>query len=169
MDVIKIDAQLYKKITDFFKNKKTANTILKIIYKGLPYVIFASYGSLLLYLIITQSTDIFKIILVPLGVFLFVTVIRKIFNRKRPYEKFGISSVFSKVKKGESMPSRHTASAFIISMAFLYLSPILGIIFLSISFLIMLSRVFTGVHFISDVLVGMALSVISGYIFLFLI
>lgn len=169
MDVIKIDAQLYKKITDFFKNKKIANTILKIIYKGLPYVIFASYGLLLLYLIFNRSAEIFKIVLVPLGVFLFVTVIRKIFNRERPYEKFGIESVFSKTKKGESMPSRHTASAFIISMAFLYLSPALGICFLCISFLIMLSRVFAGVHFISDVLAGMALSIISGYIFLFFI
>lgn len=169
MDVIKIDAQLYKKITDFFKNKKTANTILKIVYKGLPYVIFASYGLLLLHLTITQSADTFKVVLVPLGIFLFVTVIRKIFNRERPYEKFGITSVFNKAKNGESMPSRHTASAFIISMAFLYLSPILGIIFLGISFLIMLSRVFAGVHFVSDVLVGMLISVISGYIFLFLI
>ncbi|MEE1060254.1 MAG: phosphatase PAP2 family protein [Ruminococcus sp.] len=169
MDVIKIDAQLYKKITDFFKNKKSANIILKIMYKGLPYVIFAAYGLLLLYLALTQSAEIFKITLVPLGVFLFVTIIRKFFNRERPYEKFGIPSVFNKTKKGESMPSRHTASAFIISMAFLCLSPPLGIIFLCISFLIMLSRVFAGVHFISDVLAGMTLSVVSGYVFLFLI
>ena len=169
MDVIKINAQIYKKITDFFRENKGANTLLKVMYKGLPLVIFVSYGLLILYLFFTQSDKLLKIILIPFVTFLFVTIIRKIFNKERPYEKFGVPSVFNKIKKGQSMPSRHTASAFIISMSFLYFNFSIGIIFLVISFFIMLSRVFAGVHFISDVLVGMGLSVVAGYVFMFLI
>ena len=67
------------------------------------------------------------------------------------------------------MPSRHTASAFIISLAILYINTELGIAALSVSFLITLSRLLAGVHFIKDVLVAMLISVTIGVIFFFLI
>ena len=67
------------------------------------------------------------------------------------------------------MPSRHTASAFIISFAILYVNAGLGFAALSVSFLITLSRVLAGVHFIRDVLAAMLLSVTVGVIFFFLI
>lgn len=99
----------------------------------------------------------------------YVTFFRKIFNRPRPYEKFATTSVFGKNKKGESMPSRHTACAFIIAMAFMYVSIPLGIAYLIISTLIMISRVLAGVHFISDVIAGMAISLLYGYFSFFII
>lgn len=61
------------------------------------------------------------------------------------------------------MPSRHTACAFIIAMAFMYVSIPLGIAYLIISAFIMISRVLAGVHFISDVIAGMAISLLYGY------
>ena len=67
------------------------------------------------------------------------------------------------------MPSRHTASAFIIAMSFLYISTPLGIAYLIISVLIMISRVLSGVHFISDVLVGMLISLLYGWFSFFII
>lgn len=67
------------------------------------------------------------------------------------------------------MPSRHTACAFIIAMAFMYVSIPLGIAYLIISTLIMISRVLAGVHFISDVIAGMAISLLYGYFSFFII
>ena len=110
-----------------------------------------------------------RITLSPLTVFAIVTFFRKIFNRPRPYEKFATTSVFGKNKKGESMPSRHTACAFIIAMTFMYVSIPLGIAYLIISALIMISRVLAGVHFISDVIAGMAISLLYGYFSFFII
>lgn len=154
---------------EFFKRNKFCKFILKICYTVCPLVVFLSYGLLIIYMFFSDIKVFAKITLVPLTVFLLITISRKIFNRKRPYEKFGISSVFNKNKKGESMPSRHTASAFIIAMSFLYVNVPLGIIFLAISVIIMISRVLSGVHFISDVMVGMLFSLFFGLLLFFII
>lgn len=159
----------YEKITSFFKNNKAANTALKIIYKYLPLLIFILYPIGIVWVFFKQSEIFFQFVLVPLSVFLMITALRKLINEQRPYEKYGIQPVFAKNTKGKSMPSRHTASAFIISMAMLRINLYLGIGFLAVSFVIMISRVLAGVHYIRDVLVGMAISVVIGYIFLFLI
>lgn len=153
----------------FFKKNKICNTILKICYNFLPFIMFFSYGVLVVYMLIHDIEGLVRIVLVPMTVFLLITISRKIFNRKRPYEKFNTPSVFGKSKKGESMPSRHTASAFIIAMTFLYVNVPLGIFYLSVSTLIMISRVLSGVHFISDVIVGMLISVLFGWLAFFII
>lgn len=159
----------YEIITSFFKNNKAANTALKIIYKYLPLLIFILYPIGILWVFFKQSEIFFQFVLVPLGVFLMVTALRKLINEQRPYEKYGIEPVFAKNTKGKSMPSRHTASAFIISMAMLRINLYLGIGFLTVSFIIMLSRVLAGVHYVRDVFVGMTISIVIGYVFLFLI
>lgn len=159
----------YEKITSFFKNNKAANTALKIIYKYLPLLIFILYPIGIVWVFFKQSEIFFQFVLVPLGVFLMVTALRKLINEQRPYEKYGIEPVFAKDTKGKSMPSRHTASAFIISMAMLRINLYLGIGFLAVSFVIMISRVLAGVHYIRDVFVGMTISIVIGYMFLFLI
>lgn len=159
----------YEIITSFFKNNKAANTALKIIYKYLPMLIFILYPIGIVWVFFKQSEILFQFVLVPLSVFLMVTALRKLINEQRPYEKYGIEPVFAKDTKGKSMPSRHTASAFIISIAMLRINPYLGIGFLVVSFVIMFSRVLAGVHYIRDVFVGMTISIVIGYIFLFLI
>lgn len=167
--MFKINRQRYAAVTEFFKNNKTANLILKIIYKYLPLLIFILYPIGIVWVFFQQSEIFFQFVLVPLGVFLMVTALRKLINEQRPYEKYGIEPVFTKNTKGKSMPSRHTASAFIISMVMLRINPYLGIGFLVVSFVIMFSRVLAGVHYIRDVFVGMTISIVIGYIFLFLI
>lgn len=159
----------YEKITCFFKNNKAANTALKIIYKYLPLLIFILYPIGIVWVFFKQSEIFFQFVLVPLGVFLMVTALRKLINEQRPYERYRIEPVFAKNTKGKSMPSRHTASAFIISMAMLRVNLYLGIGFLVVSFVIMISRVLAGVHYVRDVLVGMTISIVIGYVFLFLI
>lgn len=167
--MIVISAETYKSIVGFFKRNKPCNTILKFCYDFLPFIMFLSYGILIAFMLFSDTKVFARITLSPMTVFAIVTVFRKIFNRPRPYEKFATPSVFGKNKKGESMPSRHTACAFIIAMAFMYVSIPLGIAYLIISALIMISRVLAGVHFISDVLVGMAISLLYGYFSFFVI
>ena len=168
-EVIIINKKNYKAITDFFKSNKRANKILKISYKLLPAIIFVSYPLMLIYIFIFQQKDLFSMIIIPAGVFALVTVLRKLINRKRPYEVYDIPSVFKKETVGNSMPSRHTASALIISLAMLKINAYLGIAFLFISLLILLSRIFAGVHFISDVIAGATISIVAGIIFFFIL
>lgn len=167
--MIVISTETYKSIVDFFKRNKPCNTVLKLCYNFLPLIMFVSYGILIVFMFFSDIKIFARITLSPLTVFAIVTFFRKIFNRPRPYEKFATTSVFGKNKKGESMPSRHTACAFIIAMAFMYVSIPLGIAYLIISTLIMISRVLAGVHFISDVIAGMAISLLYGYLSFFII
>ena len=168
-EMFKITEKNYKRIIMFFKERNFAFNALKFCYRFLPLLLFIGYPALIVYVFFSNPADLFKIILVPFGVFLLVTVLRKVINEQRPYEKYNTPSLFGKTTKGQSMPSRHTASAFIISLAILYVNFGLGIAALSVSFLITLSRVLAGVHFIRDVLAAMLLSVTIGVIFFFLI
>ena len=61
-----------------------------------------------------------------------------------------------------------TASAFILSYAFLYINPVLGIISLSISLVMASLRPLCGVHYISDVVAGILISSIIGILFFFI-
>lgn len=167
--MIVISTETYKSIVGFFKRNKLCNTVLKLCYNFLPLIMFVSYGILIVFMFFSDIKIFARITLSPLTVFAIVTFFRKIFNRPRPYEKFATPSVFGKNKKGESMPSRHTACAFIIAMAFMYVSIPLGIAYLIISAFIMISRVLAGVHFISDVIAGMAISLLYGYFSFFII
>ena len=167
--MFKISRKLYEKTMKFFSGNKYYKLTLAFIYKFLPLVLFVAYPILIIYVFFTQRSEIFKVVLVPLSVLVFVSVFRKLLNKKRPYEVYDIPSVFNKQTKGESMPSRHTASAFIIAMTFLYIDFDLGVTALSMATLIALSRVLAGAHFIRDVLVGMAISILVGTIFLFLL
>lgn len=167
--MIVISTETYNSVVGFFKRNKPCNTVLKLCYNFLPFIMFASYGILIVFMFFSDIKIFARITLSPLTVFAIVTFFRKIFNRPRPYEKFATTSVFGKNKKGESMPSRHTACAFIIAMAFMYVSIPLGIAYLIISALIMISRVLAGVHFISDVIAGMAISLLYGYFSFFII
>lgn len=167
--MIVISTETYKSIVGFFKRNKPCNTVLKLCYNFLPFIMFVSYGILIVFMFFSDIKIFARITLSPLAVFAIVTFFRKIFNRPRPYEKFATPSVFGKDKSGESMPSRHTACAFIIAMAFMYVSIPLGIAYLIISLFIMVSRVLSGVHFISDVLAGMAISLLYGYLSFFII
>lgn len=153
----------------FLQQNTFCRTAVKIIYSFLPFVIFVGYPLLLVFVWVLQPQKFLQILCVPAGVFLLVTILRKIINRKRPYEKYKTPSLFGKTSCGESMPSRHTASAFIISMAALYAYFYIGTAFLAISILIAASRILAGVHYVGDVLAGAGISILFGIIFFFIL
>jgi membrane-associated phospholipid phosphatase len=93
------------------------------------------------------------------GKFLLATLIRRLINAPRPYDRFQFEPlVVVEHGKGKSFPSRHTASGFIIARALFALSPWLGvwpgIVALIFAALIGVCRVLTGCHFPKDVLIA---------------
>ncbi len=142
--------KFYSQIHSFFSKEKPFK-ILKFVYKKIPMFMAISYLVLLGYLAITWDIRFILSSLIPAFVFLSVTFFRKLFNFPRPYEKTDLPPLIPKDKKGESFPSRHCASAFIIAGAFLYINICLGILFSVLALLVALSRVFAGVHFVRDI------------------
>ncbi|MGN1126536.1 MAG: phosphatase PAP2 family protein [Ruminococcus sp.] len=167
--MIKIKEKHFIKTTTAIKNNHTLYNVLNILYKFLPLVLFIGYPVLIIYLVAVWDLRFIKVVTIPAITFLAVTVMRILINRPRPYEKYSFTPVFPKDTKGKSFPSRHTASAFIISYAFLYINPMLGIISMVLSAFLSFLRPIVGVHYVSDVVAGFLISSLFGIVFFFII
>lgn len=156
----------YEKMTAPFRKIPIRAAVLHTINKITTLIVFLSYPILLILMHQYNDTRITRAFWVPLDTFVIISVLRYFINRKRPYEVFDMEPVIKKDTKGKSMPSRHVFSATIIAMTYLCYSPfwMYGIFLMVVSVLIAVVRVLSGVHYISDVVVGMILGVISGLI-----
>lgn len=155
----------YRSMSEYFSQTKKRSTTVKALHDVLPLVMYIFYPVQLVALAINEGfgSEVFlRFTLIPLCTFILVTVLRAIINAQRPYEKYGYTPVVYKNTKGKSFPSRHTVSAFIIAMAFMYIQSSLGIIMLVIASAIAVIRVLSGVHFIRDVVSGAMIGVIVG-------
>ena len=164
----KINRERYIKLTNFFKYNKTAKAILKFIYRFFPLFVFANYPILLVYTFLWKRDLFLESLIVPAGVFIGITIMRIIIKEERPYVRYEVAPVFAKDSKPDSMPSRHTASAFIIAMTMLRFNVWAGTLYLLIAVMISVSRVCAGVHYVRDVIVGAAIAILCGIVFLFL-
>lgn len=97
-----------------------------------------------------------------------VTLLRKLVNRPRPFDALSLKPSVSH-ESGGSFPSKHSASAMIIALSFLWAHPIGVLPLVTLAFLTGISRVFAGVHYPLDVLAGqlLALIVFASGIWLF--
>ena len=91
-----------------------------------------------------------------------VTVLRKVINRPRPYEVYDFYAVKPKEKRGQSFPSRHCYSAFVISTLSWLVSPLVCAALVLAATAIAFTRVLLGIHFVRDVVCGAALGVVFG-------
>jgi len=118
-----------------------------------------------LWLLFRESwTKALKLALICGVPFCVISLLRKGLNWPRPYEVYRIDPLIDKDTKGESFPSRHVFSIFVIGTSFLYLYPVLGICLLLMGCVLAAVRVLTGVHFTRDVLAGAALGIFSAVI-----
>lgn len=161
--------QRYNRLGKWFSNHKKQFVIFSGLYHTLPYLMVIFYGMLIIIACFKGKTELVKTITVPATAFLLCTILRKVINRKRPYEQYDIHPLIQKNKKGQSIPSRHVVSASIIAMAGLFLNIWLGICAWVIALVIAIIRPIAGVHYISDVIAGIAMGVLTGVIGFFML
>lgn len=95
-----------------------------------------------------------------------ILAIKFLVRRRRPKGEWG---EFYRKNDPHSFPSGHAARAFLIALiAFIYGPIWLGIALLIWAILVSLARVMMGVHYLSDVIVGMLLGLLWGWIFTFI-
>jgi undecaprenyl-diphosphatase len=92
-----------------------------------------------------------------------------IYFRERPFVKNPLIHQLVNVHSKKSLPSDHSCFSFSFAFSIFLIDKKLGILFLILSFLIGLGRVFAGVHYPSDILVSFLISIFSTwFIFKFL-
>ena len=96
--------------------------------------------------------------------FVLVSLLRKVINAPRPYELIDIYPSAPKNKKGESFPSRHTFSIFLIATLCIPWRIYVAVTLAVLGVVLAVCRVLLGYHFVRDVVAGFAVGVISGVI-----
>ncbi len=165
-----MDEYSYKRISAPFRRNRKTVQLLRILNLALTGLVYIAYPALMLYLLIFRRQFFLRSLIVPGAMFFFVSGLRKVLDRPRPYEVLAIRPLLVKEKQGESMPSRHIFSVFVIAMTFLYVFGIWAALpFFAVGIVMAALRVVGGVHFLSDVLVGAAIGIASGVLGYFVI
>lgn len=131
-------------------------------------VFFVLYVANILYLLYKKDISLVVYILAPFISLLSVIIIRKKFNRKRPFEELGIKA-FIEHEKGGSFPSKHSTSAMIIAISTLSVNLYLALLMIILAIVTGLSRVFVGVHYPLDILGGFSLALLVNFLLIALI
>ena len=160
--------ETYIKMTQPFRDHPQMAKGLHIINRICMRVMYVNYPALLVFLLLKKEETLIEVVLIPAISFVLLSLGRYLINRKRPYETFEIPPVIPKDTKGKSFPSRHVFSAAMIAMTYLFMSPwlFLGIVLLIVTLVQAVVRVLSGVHYISDVIAGIAVGVLASLVYL---
>ena len=137
---------------------------LNIISHASTLVGVVAFVSVLIYSYLETPLFAFKIAAVAFVPFVAVSVMRRVIKAPRPYEIYEFYQIPPKDKVGQSFPSRHVFSAFIIATLACVASIWLSIILFAVGICLAVSRVLLGIHFIRDVVAGALIGIASGVI-----
>ena len=159
-----MNESIYEKISNPIRGMNNGVKLLNLLNKVGTSGVYLTYPLFLLILAYNRDMRFWKVLIIPAVSFVVVSLIRKLINFPRPYEVLDIDPIIKKSTKGNSFPSRHVFSVFIIAMTLYYISYPVSILLMVIGVVISIVRVLGGVHFPRDVIAGAAIGVICGIV-----
>ena len=157
-----MNEKIYASIRKWFLTKEYRFKSLKFLYNILPIVVFLTYLTMMVYLVVNRDIRLVKFMAIPFVLFVAVSIFRKFENSPRPYTVLQIEPLIKRDKIGESFPSRHVLSVSVIAVACMYINTYIGIGMCVVAILIAVIRVVSGVHFIKDVVCGALIGIMIG-------
>lgn len=154
----------YDRLARPFEEQEEKKRLLIRVNRVITTAFYIVYPVLLAVLLIRQDPRVLRVFLVPLVSFVLVTLFRKACNAKRPYEVWDTPPLIAKETRGNSFPSRHVFSVFIIAMAMAYVCLPLAAVLMAVGVFLAAVRVIARVHFVKDVVAGAAIAIVLGYI-----
>lgn len=158
-----LDVEIFRVLNNSVTNHWVASIAI-FCARFLPYLMLLYFV-----LIVWQRTDLNKkfFIFYPIAValvsrFVFAEIIKLVAERGRPFvDLAGVHQLIP--ESGYSMPSGHASFFFAFALSVYLVDKRMGSIFLGLTVLLSVARVFVGVHYPSDILVGMALGLAVAY------
>lgn len=150
-----------------YAKRRLARALLVLERVAVGAVVLTYLASLVLAAVFDSLLAAAELAAVAAVPFLAVTLMRRWIGSKRPYEVYDLAALGIAPPReggGDSFPSRHTASAFVIGTLLCLPSPAVGGAVLLLGVYIAAARVLLGFHFIRDVLAGALLGVVMGAI-----
>lgn len=109
---------------------------------------------------VEKQNLVLKSMLFPLLAFIIGSVLKKYFSRKRPSVTIEKLKVLVALPNCGSFPSSHTSSWVAFALALCFMSHPIAIYISILAILIAVSRLYLGVHFLSDIIGGGILGLI---------
>lgn len=88
-------------------------------------------------------------------------IIRFFYDRPRPFEVLDVTQLISHGPEA-SLPSGHAAFYFALSLFVFFINKKIGALFLSVTILMGLGRIFAGIHYPLDILAGFGVGLVSA-------
>jgi len=159
-----IDLAIFEYIYEFTGNYYRLDLLGHILAKYLPY------GLILILIILTVKdqkrfgiTTLKAVVAGFFSTYLLALPIERLIIRKRPCDLLEFTPLIPK-ELSFSFPSSHAAFFFAFSTVVFFRHKKLGVFLYISSALIILARVYTGVHWPSDVLTGALLGLLTGLV-----
>ena len=156
----------YEKLNRYMWSHERLGSIVRRIEQILTAVVFASYPVFLVWAAWYRRQFFPEVILVPLGGFLGLSAVRYALKAPSPYEVCDITPLIKKDTVGQSFPSRHIFSVFMLAETYLYAaSDPIALPFYLMGLVLAVCRVLLGVHFIKDVVTGAVVALLCGLVY----
>ena len=147
-----VDLSLFNILHGLANKSPAADWLIIAVAK---YLIFLVGVSILMWAIYNwkKQKDIQKVFASVVAAYAITIIISFIFYRPRPFIELGLTPLIAH-SANSSFPSRHAAASFAMAQSIFLCNKKFGVILIMIAVLISISRVFAGLHYVSDILAG---------------
>lgn len=157
--------KIYKSINQIINHFPFIKSCVFFLSKFCPWVIGVFYALFVLKLYLEFGTNqMLHFLYIPFVVALICLCLRVTIKRKRPWEKYHFTPVDDKYRTAHSFPSVHVGLALAATLCVIPYGPNMSILLMTMTIVVALTRLLTGMHYISDICFSIILAYLIYYL-----